>query len=89
MLIDFLPGVAIRISYGNQKAFDTNGVQWRVRHATYSGGYCAAKSPHDIELLPLAVPKTPLRQSVGGVLMTSDHAPFLIGLDAAIMVNIA
>ena len=40
------------------------------------------------EPLPLMVPKGPLRQCMDGVLMTSDHAPFPIGLDAAVMVNI-
>ena len=58
-----------------------------VRHTAYLGGYCAAKSPLGMELLLLMVPKDPLRQSMGRVLMTSDHAPFPIGSDAAVMVD--
>ena len=45
----------------------------------------AAKPPCDIEPLRLMAPKDVLRQSVGGVLMTNDHAPFSIGTDAIIM----
>ena len=59
-----------------------------VRHVAYFGGYCAAKSPLGMESLPLMVPKDPLRQSMGGVLMTSDHALFPIGSDAAVMLDI-
>ena len=33
------------------------------------------------------VPKDPLMQDVGGVLMMGDHAPFRIGSNAAAMVN--
>ena len=52
-----------------------------------SGGYYAAKLPRGTEPLLLMVPKDPSRQSVGGVLMTGDHAPFAIGSEAAVMVN--
>ena len=50
-----------------------------VRHAVYLGGYCAAKSPLNPEPLPLIVPNEPLRQTMGRILMMSDHASFLIG----------
>ena len=59
-----------------------------VRHAAYLGGCCAVKSPLGMEPLPLMVPKDPLRQSMGGISMTSDHAPSPIGSGAAVMVNI-
>ena len=58
-----------------------------VRHAAYLGGYCAPKSPLGMEPLPLMVPKDCLRISMGGVLMPSDYAPFPIGSDAAVMVD--
>ena len=55
--------------------------------AAYLGGYYAAKLPRGTEPLPLMVPKDPLRQSMGGVLMTGDHAPFPIGSEAAVLVD--
>ena len=58
-----------------------------MRHAAYLGGHCAAKLPLGIGLLPLMVSKDPSRQSMGGVSMTSDHAPLPIGLDTAVMVD--
>ena len=58
-----------------------------VCHIAYLGGYCAAKSPLGMEPLPLMVPKDPLRQSMGKVLMRSDDAPLPIGSDMVIMVN--
>ena len=59
-----------------------------VRHAAYLGGYCAAKLPLGMEPLLMMVPKEPLRHSMGGVLIPSNHAPLPIGLDAAVMVDI-
>ena len=61
-----------------------------VRHVAYLGGYSAAKLPLDMEplALMLMVPKDPSRQSMGEVLMTSDHAPFPIGSDTSVMVDI-
>ena len=58
-----------------------------VRHAAYFGGYCTTKSPLGMETLPLMVSKDPLMQPMDEVLMTSDHAPFPIGSDAAVMVD--
>ena len=58
-----------------------------VRHAAYLGGYCTAKSPLGMKPLPLIDPKDALRQSMGGCFMTSDHVPFPIGSDAAVMVD--
>ena len=60
----------------------------RRERPAYFGGYFAAKLPRGIELLPLMFSKDPLRQSMGKVLMTSDHSLFLIGLNTAVMVNI-
>ena len=53
----------------------------------YLGGYYATKLPCGTEPLPLMVPKDPLRQSMGGGLMTGHHAPFLIGSEAAVTVD--
>ena len=53
-----------------------------------SGGYCAAKPPLGMELLQLMVPKDPLKQSMGRVLLKTGHAPFLIGSNTAVMVDI-
>ena len=50
-------------------------------------GYCTAKSSLDMKPLQGMVPKDLLRQVMGGVLMIGDHAPFRIGLDAAVMVD--
>ena len=50
-------------------------------------GYCAAKSPLDIKPLQGMIPKDPLRQAMGGVLVMGDHTPFGIGSDAAVMVD--
>ena len=59
-----------------------------VRHAAYLDAYCAEKLPLGVESLPLMVPKDPLRQCMGEVLITSDHAPFPIGSAAAAIVDI-
>ena len=59
-----------------------------VRNAIYLGGYCAAKSPLGMEPLPRMISKDPLRQSMGGILKTFDHAPFSIGSGVAVMVDI-
>ena len=40
------------------------------------------------QTVPLMGPKNPMRQYMGGVLMTSDHAPFSIGSDAVAMVEL-
>ena len=59
-----------------------------VRHAVYLGGYCVTKLPLGMKPLSLMVPKDPLRQSMGRVSMMSDHAPFPIGSDVVVMVDI-
>ena len=59
-----------------------------VHHAAYLGGYCAAKLPLGMEPLLMMVPKEPLRHSMGGFLIPSDHAPLPIGLDEVVMVDI-
>ena len=51
------------------------------------GGYCAAKLSIATKPFTVMVPKDPLRQAMGGVLMTGDHTLFLIGSDANVMVN--
>ena len=58
--------------------------QRRERSANF-GGYCAAKLSLGIEPLRRMVPKDPLRQSMGGVIVTNNQAPFLIGSAAAAM----
>ena len=58
-----------------------------VCYAAYLGGYCAMKLPLGMESLRLMVRKDPLMQSMGRVLMTSDHTPFPIGSDTAIMID--
>ena len=60
-----------------------------ARRPAKSGGYYAAKLPRGTESLPLMVLKDPLRQPVGGVLMTGDHALFAIEPEVAIMVDFA
>ena len=89
MLIDPILDGAIATVHSDQKPLlpTTAMACDDVRHAAYLGGYCTAKSPLGMEPLPLMVPKDPLRQSMGGFLMTSDHAPFPIGSNAAIMVD--
>ena len=57
-----------------------------TRRPANSGGYYI-HTPRGIEPLPLIVPKDPLRQSMVGVLITGDHAPFAIGSEAAVMVD--
>ena len=51
-------------------------------------GYCAAKLYRGIEPLRRMIPQDPLRQAMGGVLMKGNHAPLLIGLDVAVMVDL-
>ena len=47
----------------------------------------ATKSSLGMQPLPLMLPKDPLRQYMGGILMTRDHAPFPIGSVAAAMIE--
>ena len=56
--------------------------------AAYFGGYCAAKLPRAIKHLTWKVPKHPLRQSTGEILIRDGHALFPIGSDATIMAEL-
>ena len=60
-----------------------------VLQTAYSRGYCAAKQPLAIKFLTLRALTNPLRQSTRGVGMMVDHAPMLLGADAATMVELA
>ena len=90
MLIDSAPSVPITIARGSQAPSPSTiaTVCDSVRHAAYLGSYCAAKLPLGMKTLPLMIPKDPLRQSMGGVLVTNNYAPFPIELNAVAMVDI-
>ena len=75
--------VAIKRSFPSTIATARDG----ARRFANSCGYYAAKSLCGTEPLLLMVPKNTVRQSMGGVLMTGDHAPFAIGSEVAVMVD--
>ena len=93
VLMDSVPDGVITIAQGDREAADADGADGVRRRRTArddpakSGGYFTAQSLLGMEPLPLMVPKDPLRQSLDGALMVSDHALFPIGLGTAAMVG--
>ena len=93
VLMDSVPDGVITIAQGDREAADADGADGVRRRRTArddpakSGGYFTAQSLLGMEPLPLMVPKDPPRQSMDRFLMTSDHAPFPIGSDVAVMVD--
>ena len=92
MIIGSVPSGDIIIVHGDQEAVDADGVRRRAtaRDDPQSQAVTALRNPLlicSMEPLPLMVPKDPLRQSIGRVLMTSDHVPFPIGSSAAAMIE--